>query len=341
MKNINKLKINENDSVKKALSIINNGTIKMAFVVNKKDKLVGTLSDGDIRRGLLRGININSSIFSIINKKPLVGKDTETKEKLFRIAKIKKINQIPIINNKGKVIDILPFNYFNEEKLRVNKIVIMAGGRGRRLMPLTKDTPKPMLKVKNKPILQNIIENFKNCGFKDFIICVNYKKKKIQNFFKNGNSLGVNIEYIEEKKKMGTIGALSLIKEKFTEPLFVINGDLITNLKFEKMMDFHKKNNSIITMGIKEHEINCAYGEVKLKNEYIHSINEKPSHKFFINTGIYILNPSCIRLIPKKFFDMPNLIDRLISKKKKIISFPLNENWNDIGTPKDYKSINN
>ena len=341
MKNIKKMKINENASIKKALAIINNGAIKMAIAVNKKNKLIGTLSDGDIRRGLLKGMNINSSIFSIINKKPLLGKETEDKEKLFRIAKKKKIDHIPIIDNKGKVIEILQPNYLNEPKIRVNKIVIMAGGRGRRLMPLTKDKPKPMLKIRKKPILQIIIENFKKCGFGDFIICVNYKKQIIKKYFENGKSLGVNIEYIEEKKEMGTVGALSLIKEKFTEPFFVINGDLLTDLKFEKMTNFHKKNSAIATMGIKEYMISSAYGEVKLKNEYVKSINEKPLRKFFVNTGIYILNPECIELVPKKFFDMPNLLDKIILKKKKIISFPLNESWNDIGTPKDYKNINN
>lgn len=336
MKSIKKLKINKNSSIKKALKVIDRGVMQIALVVDKKDKLIGTLSDGDIRRGFLKGLNINSSIISLINKKPLVGTENDNKSKLLMLAYIKKINVIPIIDKKRKVVEILSATQLSKEKIKLNKIIIMAGGKGTRLMPLTRNIPKPMLKVKGKPILQKIIENFKDCGFNDIIICINHKGRIIQDYFRNGSRLGVNIEYIKEKKRFGTAGALSLIKKKLTTPFFVINGDLITNLKFEKMLDYHKKNNAIATMAIKEQSINCAYGEVKLNNEHILSVIEKPEHKFFINAGIYILNPECTQLVPKKFFDMPDLFKKMILKKKKIISFPLKENWNDIGTLKDY-----
>lgn len=340
IKNIKNIKITKDATIKKALKIIENGDIKIALVVDKKNKLIGTLTDGDIRRGFLKGLNVNSCIDSIINKKPLIAKKSDSKEKLLKNGLSKKIYQIPIVDLKGKAIDLYIIDELIKSKIKFNKVVIMAGGKGIRLRPLTKNTPKPMLKVGGKPILQRIIKSFKDCGYKDLIICVNYKSHIIENYFGNGDKFGVNIEYIKEKKMMGTAGALSLIREKFTEPFFIINGDLLTNLNFEKMLDFHIKHNSIATMGIKEYIINSPYGEVNLKDENISSINEKPKRKFFANAGIYILNPECINLIPKKFYDMTSLFKKIILTKKKTISFPLEEYWKDIGRLSDYEKAN-
>lgn len=340
MRNIEKIKINQNATIKKALKVIAGGNIKIATVVDKKDKLIGTITDGDIRRGFLKGLNINSSIKSIINNKPITGKKNDSKEKLLNIALSREVNQIPIINNKKKLIGIYLIEELIKNKIKFNKVVIMAGGKGTRLRPLTKNTPKPMLKVGNKPILETIIKRFKDCGFKDLIICVNYKSHIIKKYFGNGEKFGVKIEYIREKKKMGTAGALSLVKEKLTEPFFVINGDLLTNLDFGKMLDFHNSHNAIATMSVKEYSINSPYGEVSLSNENIYSINEKPSYKFFANAGIYILDPKCINLVPKKFFDMTSLFKKIILTKKKTISFPLDEYWKDIGQLSDYREAN-
>ncbi len=340
VKNIKNIKITKDATIKKALKVIEKGHIKIALVVDNKNKLIGTLTDGDIRRGFLKGYNINSPINSIINKRPLVAKRNDAKEKLFNSALSRKIYQIPVINKKGNVTELYIINKLLKSKTKFNKVVIMAGGKGIRLRPLTKNTPKPMLKVGGKPILQRIIKTFKDCGYKDLIICVNYKSHIIENYFGNGGKFGVNIEYVKEKKMMGTAGALSLIKEKLTEPFFIINGDLLTNLDFEKMLDFHIKHNSIATMGIKKYSINSPYGEVNLVNESISSINEKPTHKFFANAGIYVLNPECVDLVPKKFFDMTSLFKKIILKKKKTISFPLEEYWKDIGRLSDYETAN-
>ena len=317
------------------------GAIKIAIVVDKKNRLLGTLSDGDIRRGFLKGLNINSSIKSIINKKPFIGKKYDSKDKLLKKAITKKVSQVPIIDEKGKVLEIiLTDELILKDKIKSNKVVIMAGGKGTRLRPLTKNIPKPMLKVGSKPILETIIKRFSECGFKDLIICVNYKSHAIENYFGNGKKFGVTIRYIKEKKRMGTAGALSFLKKKIYEPFFVINGDLLTNLDFEKMLDFHNKHNSEATMGVKEYSINSPYGEVNIANEKISSIDEKPIHKFFANAGIYILNPKCIDLVPKKFFDMTTLFKKIITKKQKATSFPLNEYWKDIGRLSDYEKAN-
>ncbi|MDB3895032.1 nucleotidyltransferase family protein [Candidatus Pelagibacter sp.] len=340
MKDIKKIKITKDATIKKALKIISDGAIRIAIVVDKKGRLIGTLTDGDIRRGFLRGLDINSSIDSIVFKKPFVVKKNDNKENLLKIAQKKKIYQIPIVDKKFKVIGIHLLDELIESKKKNNLVVIMAGGRGIRLRPLTKNIPKPMLKIGNKPILQTILEKFIESGYNNFVICVNYKSKVIVDYFGNGKKFGAQIEYIHEKIRMGTVGALSLYKKKIKEPFFVINGDILIDLDFKKMMQFHQENNSKATMSIKEYNITLPYGEVKLKNTNITSIIEKPKHKFFVNTGIYVLDPKCISLIPKKFYDMTSLFKKMISKKNKVVSYPLGENWIDIGRYRDYKKAN-
>tara|TARA_B100000963_G_C22606091_1_gene662563 strand:- start:153 stop:1199 length:1047 start_codon:yes stop_codon:yes gene_type:complete len=340
MTNIEKIKLSPNATIKQALKTISKGAIKIAIVVDKKNKLLGTLTDGDIRRGFLKGLNINSSIKSIIFKKPTVVRNNYSKEKLLKIALSKKIYQIPIVEKNGKFKGIHILDELIEPKNKSNKVVIMAGGRGMRLRPLTKNIPKPMLKVGNKPILQIIIEKFKKSGYKNFIICVNYKSKIIKDFFGDGSKFGVKIEYIDEKKRMGTAGALSLFKLKPKKPFFVINGDLLTNLDFEKLIDFHHEHNSKATMCISEYNIKSPYGEVKLDVENIITIAEKPVHKFFVNAGVYVLDPSCIDLVPKKFYDMTSLFKKIIINKNKVVSFPIGEYWLDIGRFNDYKKAN-
>mgnify|MGYP001322145964 CR=1 FL=1 len=340
MKNINSIKISLNTSIKQALKVISDGGIKIAIVVNSKGILLGTLTDGDIRRGFLKGLTLSHSIRSVYSKKPLTAKKGDSREKILKIAISNQIYQIPVVDKNKKVISIHILEELIKIKNKSNKIVIMAGGEGMRLRPLTEETPKPMLKVGNKPILQTIIERFKESGYHDIIICVNYKSKKIKEHFKDGKKFGVKIEYVQEKKRMGTAGALSLIKKKFKEPFFVINGDLLTNLDFEKMIDFHINHKSKATMCVSEYNIESPYGEVKLKNENIISIEEKPTHKIFVNAGIYILDPKCIDFIPKKFYDMPSLFKTLIANKYKIISFPLGEYWLDIGRFNDFKKAN-
>lgn len=341
MINLSKIKISSEAKIKKALQVISKGGIQIAFVVDKKDKLIGTLTDGDIRKGFLNGLNINSSIKSIICDNPKVGKKYYSKERLVKIALSNKLNQIPIVDTKGKVLKVFLLNETIKLKKKINKVVIMAGGEGKRLRPYTKSTPKPMLKVGGTPILETIIKKFKDNNFLDITISVNYKSSVIKKYFGDGSKLGVKITYIEETKKMGTVGSLSLIKDKPKEPFFVMNGDLLTNINFDKMLNFHNKHNALATMSIKKKVMRSSYGEVVLNKEKIKSIEEKPTHNFFINAGIYVLDPKCIDYIPKKNFDMISLFKKLISINKKTISFPLIEYWIDVGGLSDFKKANN
>lgn len=337
MHKIEKIKILPDSSIKQALKTLSKTSLQILLVVNKKGILLGTLTDGDIRRGFLNGLNMNSSIRFTYFKRPTIAKKNDNKNKLLKIALSKKIYQIPVVDNKHKAIGIYIIDELITSKNKSNLVVIMAGGKGMRLRPLTKNIPKPMLKVGNKPILQNLIEKFRENGYENFILSVNYKSKIIKDYFGDGTELGVSIKYIEEKIRMGTAGSLSLLKTKPKEPFFVINGDLMINLDFEKMMHFHCENNSIATMCVRQHSISSSYGVVNLNKEKIVSIEEKPKQKCYINTGIYILDPKCTRLIPKKFYDMPTLFKKIIEKKYKAISFPLNENWIDIGKKDDYQ----
>ncbi len=337
MNKVEKIKITKQATIRDALKTISDGDLKIAFVIDKKGKLLSTLTDGDIRRGLLKGLNIDSRINSISLRKPIVAKKNYSREKLLKIALSNKIYQIPVVDENKRPIGIHILEELIETKIKSNKVVIMAGGKGSRLRPLTKNIPKPMLKVGKKPILQIIIEQFKSYGFKNFILCVNYKSKIIKKYFSDGSKYGVNIEYINEKKRMGTAGGLSLFKKKPNEPFFVINGDLLTNLDFSKILDFHNEQKSQATMCTKEFNIESPYGEVKLSEENIVILEEKPIHKIFVNAGVYILDPKCLDLVPNKYYDMPSLFNKIIKNNKRTISFPLGEYWLDIGRTGDYK----
>ncbi len=337
MNKVDKIKITKQATIKDALKAISDGDLKIAIVIDKKGKLLSTLTDGDIRRGLLKGLNIESKINSISLRKPIVAKKNYSREKLLKIALSNKIYQIPVVDENRRPIGIHILEELIESKIKSNKVIIMAGGKGSRLRPLTKNIPKPMLKVGQKPILQIIIEQFKDYGFKNFILCVNYKSKIIKNHFSDGSKYGVNIEYINEKKRMGTAGSLSMFKKKPKEPFFVINGDLLTNLDFSKILDFHYEQKSQATMCTKEFNIKSPYGEVKLSEENIVTLEEKPIHKIYVNAGVYILDPKCLELVPKKYYDMPSLFKKIIKNNKRTISFPLGEYWLDIGRTDDYK----
>ena len=218
MENIENIKLRENSTIKEALEIIDKGSMQIALVVDENDMLLGTLTDGDIRRGLLKGFDLSSTIEHIVFKTPTIAKISDTKEDILKIALSKKLHQIPIVDDFGKIVGIKEIEELVKPKDKINKVVLMVGGLGTRLRPLTETTPKPMLKVGNKPILQTIVEKFAEYGYTNIVMCVNYKSDIIQDYFKDGSDFGVNIEYILEEQRMGTAGALSLLKDKPNEP---------------------------------------------------------------------------------------------------------------------------
>ncbi|WP_373002774.1 nucleotidyltransferase family protein [Sulfurimonas sp.] len=341
MKSFKKLILGKNSTIKDALRIIDNGKMRIALVVKEDNKLIGTISDGDLRRAFLTGATIDDSIEKLIFKNFIYAAVGDSKEKLIQLAKHNNIYIIPIVDKNFILLGIEEVNDLITLKKYDNKVVLMAGGLGTRLKPLTDNMPKPLLKVGNKPILETIIENFSKYGFKDFILSVNYKSEMIKEYFGDGKRFGVSIEYIMEDKRMGTAGALSLMKEKLTNNFFVMNGDLLTNINYEHLLNYHINEKADATMCVKEYDFQIPYGVVTIDNNNITEISEKPLHKFFVNAGIYILNNSVLKYIPEKeFLDMPILFDEIIKHKNKSISFPIREYWLDIGEIEEYKKAN-
>ena len=341
MKNIENIKLRQNATIKEALGIIDSGAMQIALVVDDNDKLLGTLTDGDIRRGILRGLDLDSSIETIVFKEPAIAKISSTKEEILKIALSKKLHQIPIVDDNGIVLDLKEIEELVEPKIKTSRVILMVGGLGTRLRPLTQDTPKPMLKVGNKPILQTIVERFAEYGFVNITMCVNFNASIIRDYFSDGKEFGVNIDYVLEEKRMGTAGALSLLKERPSEPFFVMNGDLLTNVNFEHIFNYHTLHKATATMCVREYDYEVPYGVVKMNDNKITAIAEKPVQKFFVSAGIYMLSPEILDLIPKnEFYDMPALFEKLIKLSKNVISFPIREYWLDIGRMEEYQRAN-
>lgn len=341
MEKWNEILVQANMSLIDVMKIIDDSTLQFAVVVDKEQCLLGTVTDGDIRRGILRGEGLDGPIISIMNSEPISAKSGQKPYTYKKLMDTKQLRQLPIIDENNKIVDIL-----FRDKLDVapnkNTVILMLGGLGTRLRPLTNDIPKPMLKVGNKPILETIIDGFKQYGYTNFIFSVNYKKEVIQEYFQNGEAFDVTIKYIEEEKRLGTAGALSLIKEKPTEPFFVMNGDLLTQINFEQLMEFHLEHKSVATMCVREFEYQIPYGVIKTDGIQLTKIKEKPIQRSFVNAGIYVLNPNVLDYIPKaEFYDMPTLFEQLIAKNMNTAAFPIREYWLDIGQIDDFNRANN
>lgn len=337
MKTIENLLISENITIKEALKVIDIGTFRIALVVDKDNKFLGTLNDGDIRRGLLKNYTLDDSIKDLYFRNPTVALNNESKEKIIQKAIKNQVYQIPIVDENNYLVDIVNLTTLLNVTKKRNRVILMAGGLGTRLRPLTEDTPKPMLKVGNKPILETIIKNFADHGFVNITISLNYKAEMIKEYFKDGSDFGVNIDYIEENIRLGTAGALSLLEEQPNEPFFVINGDILTNVNFSHLMDFHSFGKTMATMCVREYQFQIPYGVIQIEDNVVKSIKEKPIEKYFVNAGIYVLSPKVLEYVPKnEFFDMPTLFELLIEKGQKPLSFPIHEYWLDIGRIEDF-----
>lgn len=342
MNNISEICIYPDTLIEDAMGVIDKGAVKIALVVDNKSRLLGTLSDGDIRRGLLQNLKLHNNISDIYFKAPIQANEDTSKEELLVMCHEHHVDQIPLIDDKNKVVGLHVLNEIILPKKKKNKVILMVGGLGKRLRPLTNETPKPMLHVGDKPILQTIVQGFVNCGFTNITMCLGYKSEQIKDYFKDGSEFGARINYVFEDKRMGTAGALTLIKQNLQEPFFVMNGDLLTNINYEKMLDFHLEHKADATMCVREYDFEVPFGVVNIKNERIESIKEKPVHSFYVNAGIYLLEPWCIDLIPdNEYYDMTSLFEQIISSDKNAISFPLQEYWVDIGRISEYQQANN
>lgn len=332
MKNWEKILVSPATKILKVVETIDASSFQIALVTDASRHLLGTVTDGDVRRGILKGITLDKPVSLIMRNNPLTAHPDDNREKILALMKQHWIHQVPIVDTKNRILGIEILDELLEVKKRDNFVVLMAGGLGMRLRPLTQNTPKPLLKVGNKPILENILENFIAYGFHRFFLSVNYKDEMVKEHFGNGAKWNVDIRYLDEDKKLGTAGALGLLPPKPTDPILVMNGDLLTRINFHHLLNFHIEHDATATMCIREYDFQVPYGVVALKDQTLVGISEKPIHRFFVNAGIYVLNPGILSFIPPKSpLDMPQLFDKLISKKKKITAFPIREYWLDIG----------
>ena len=330
--------LSHRSTFKEAIKILDKNGNGFLAIVDDHTKLIGILTDGDIRRAILES---KTDLLDIINKNPQVVKDDVPQQKIITMLKSLHRKQMPVVNDEGILCNVVTLDDF-EFNSKPNSVVIMAGGLGSRLGKLTKNTPKPMLHVRDKPILLHTIETFRWHGFTKFYISVNYKSEVIMDYFKDGSEFGVEIEYLLEEKKLGTGGALSLFKSPPKDPFFVINGDIITSIDFDDFFAFHKSNSSMATMCISESEIQIQYGIVEHdEDDNLEAIQEKPMHKIMVNTGIYLLDPLTLKFIPKdQFYDLPDLFKKLIGQNITTKVYRMSDYWLDIGNPDDYIRAN-
>lgn len=333
--------IGASSTIKEAMKVIDKNLTGGALVVNENNELVGTITDGDIRRAILKGCSINEGIENTYFKNFKFVTEQHSKKKAKEYMLNNKIRQVPVIDKDKKLIDLYFLDDIISYDKKDNYVFILAGGLGTRLRPLTETVPKPMLTVGDKPILELIIEQFKEYGFRNFIISLNYKGEIIEEYFKDGKEFDVNIEYIRETKKLGTAGSISLVNEKFTKPFIVINGDILTGIDFDKFLNHHIKNNFNITVGVRNYEINIPYGVLVTDNMLIESLEEKPTYKFHINGGVYAVNPEITKYIQQdKVYNMTDLIEDAMNNEYKSGIYEITEYWTDIGQIDDYRKAN-
>ena len=326
-------------TVHAAISAIDAGSLQICLVVDEDRRLLGTVTDGDIRRAILQGTDMDVPVESIMNRSPQVAGEGESEESILARMTTALLRQMPVLGPEGRVVDVVHIKNLLSPSVhpRENWVVLMAGGQGMRLRPLTEDKPKPLLPVGNKPLLETIMESFIGQNFRRFYISVNYKADMIKEHFDDGGKWDVEIRYIEEEKRMGTAGALRFIPERPEAPLIIMNGDLLTRVDFLHMLDYHHQHASSVTMCVREYDFQVPFGVVQIEDNRIKSIAEKPIHRFFINAGIYVLESHIIDLIPAgEAFDMPALFERVIEAGHDTAAFPIREYWLDVGRISDF-----
>ncbi|MFT5115637.1 MAG: dTDP-glucose pyrophosphorylase [Parasphingorhabdus sp.] len=325
-----------------AIRVIDSSQLKIAFVCDEAGLLKGTVTDGDVRRSLIKGMGQDSSIVPIMNSRPItIGIDAD-RDVILNLMRNKKIVHLPIVDDSGILIGLETLEHLTEQEKLENPVFLMAGGFGKRLYPLTHDVPKPLLKVGSKPILQTIIEQFLHYGFSRFFMSTHYKAEMVADYFGDGSSWGASIEYIQETQPLGTAGGLGLLKEQDRQQsMIVMNGDLLTKLNFTQLLKFHESANAVATMCTREYSYTIPYGVVGISNGIITGIEEKPVRQQAVNAGIYVLGPEMLAKIPRNTrVDMTTLLQSNIDAGQRVTTFPIHEYWLDIGRMEDLERAN-
>lgn len=328
-------------SLREAVEVIDAAGLQIALVVDEDGRLLGTVTDGDVRRAILRGRSLDEPVGRVMNENATTARAQDDRETLLSLMRRRRLHQIPVLDATWRVVGLEVLDDLLKPQPKTNPVVLMAGGLGSRLRPLTEDIPKPLLRVGPKPILETIIESFIEHGFGRFFVSVNYKGEMIEAHFGDGSRWGVEIEYLRENERLGTAGALSLLPEPPTEPVFVMNGDLLTRLNFAHLLDFHATHDSAATMCVREYEMQVPYGVIRTQSHRIVDIHEKPTERYLVNAGVYVLQPEALALIPPdRFFDMPELFNVLMDRGDETAVFPIREYWMDVGQLDDFHRAN-
>lgn len=322
--------------IREAAQLIQVAEIKILLVCDESRRLLGTLTDGDIRRAVSEGIDLNSGVETIMNTSPKVARPNDNLGSLRAFMRVSVIRHLPRLDEAGRVIGLMVLDRLEALAVQPGAVVLMAGGRGSRLMPLTKDKPKPLLPVGGKPVIERQIEQLIQHGFRRFYISVNYLGNMLEAHFGDGSRLGIEITYLREDKPLGTAGALARINGE-TAPIIVMNGDIISKTDFSNMMSYFLEGHVDATVGVREHLYTVPFGCVALREGgLVAGIEEKPSFRHLINAGIYVLSPSALAHVPKdEFFDMPQLLQALVDENRRVNTYQITEEWIDIGQKED------
>ena len=332
------------DSIRDVMACVDRNAKGIALVVRPGRQLIATVTDGDIRRAILAGLDLDLPVRGLLEKrttspypKTITARMGTSEGELIRLMNERSLRHIPLLDRQGRAVDIaLLSDLVKQYELPVTAVV-MAGGYGTRLRPLTKKLPKPMLPVGREPVLEFIVKRLRRAGIRRINISTHYKAEKITKHFGNGNAFDVDLRYINENRPLGTAGALSLI-ELPKKPILVINGDVLTNVNLHAMLDFHREHKAEMTVAVQKYDVQVSYGVVETEDFFVRRLTEKPKFTYFLNAGIYLLEPSVIRLVPKgQRFDMTDLIQKLLDAGRSVASFPIREYWLDIGNHGDYK----
>ena len=329
-----------NATIGQVIRNLDKTAIKIVMVVSDTGVLEGTISDGDIRRGLLKGLDMNSSIANVIHRNALVVPPEMGRELVIQLMVANKIQQVPVVDEQHHVVGLHLWNEITTPLTRHNLMVIMAGGIGTRLRPHTENCPKPLLSVAGKPMLEHIIERAKLEGFKHFVLAIHYLGHMIETHFGNGERLGVQIDYLREESPLGTAGALSLFNPLPDAPFVVTNGDVITDIRYGELLDFHSRHSATATMAVRVHEWQHPFGVVQTQGIEIVGFEEKPVARSHINAGVYVLDPAALSVLTSdSHCDMPTLFERLQAKAQRTVAYPMHEPWLDVGRADDLAAV--
>jgi len=323
--------VSEDTALIETLRRIDQGNLQLAIVA-RDGKIVGTVTDGDVRRGLLGGVSLEASVKLVMNRTPITAQVGISNPAALNLMRKHSIHQLPIVDVEGRVVEVKLIDDLALAPQSDHWVVLMAGGLGSRLKPITDDVPKPLIRVGDRPILETVLGGFVKAGFGKFFIAVNYKAEMIREHFGDGSAWGVEIGYLEENERLGTAGALSLLPERPAQPFFVMNGDLLTTVNFEQMLKYHREHQAFSTVCVREHSVTVPFGVVDFEDHRLLGIREKPTQKFFVNAGVYLLDPGVLdHLAANEAVDMPALIERTVADGKPSVVFPLREYWIDVG----------